>query len=92
MEGACVGICGSGSGLSPGFSAQKCYRRSGECKLATCAGASFSPGHLCFWNPLNLGVLPEAVLHPGFFLFYTVCLESEAGLIVVTCPCCSVAK
>ena len=45
-----------------------------------------------FGTLLNLGVLPEAALHPGFFLFYTLCLESEAGLIVVTCPCCSVAK
>lgn len=56
MEGACVGIYVSlAVKHSPGFSAHKCYQRSGECKFATCAGASsallaiFILGTLLIW-------------------------------------------
>lgn len=42
--------------------------------FAACAGASSGACHLCPWDLLNFGLLPDALLSPLFFLFYTVCL------------------
>lgn len=75
MEGADVGMyVNLAVKVSSGFSAQKSYHRSGECKL-TCAGASPSADVFALGTLLTWVFLQMASLALFSFLFCTLCLE-----------------